>query len=543
MIDWRKFFPEEKPRALQVKVLDLVTSEWDNYDNFVLELPTGVGKSAIAFTLARWRAASAPAGHWSDLNRGWEELQPFSTYITTASIYLQEVYESSYLQKGLLKLYSADNFSCSRGANLTCSEGKRINSACSKKVAAECPTACPYTQAKSRFIKSPHGVLNLAYYTNETYYAGQLVPRHINIYDEAHTIGDVIKDFVSIEITDKALAGYLLQPPKPDFKDGSYDTNKLLLWMKNHYLSKVEAYLSRLRSKIDQWVGSFEDPKFIAVSSEMTELDKHACRLRRLINRVTNDHWVGERIEDKIILTPITPRDFMNEILFDRADKNVFLSATILDHEFFMKENNLDPSRTLVFKSESPFPVENRPIYYWPVGKLKHDNLRESMKPFAGAVSSILEEHPNERGIIFVSSYSQAQELIRQVGSHRLITHASSKDKASMMDTHTKSTNTVIVSPSMHEGVDLIGDLSRFQILVKLPFPSLGSKSIQVRADLYPEWYAYKTCLTLIQATGRSIRSDTDYAVSYILDSNFGWFSSRWDSFLPDYWKKAVTQL
>jgi ATP-dependent DNA helicase DinG len=37
---------------------------------------------------------------------------------------------------------------------------------------------------------------------------------------------------------------------------------------------------------------------------------------------------------------------------------------------------------------------------------------------------------------------------------------------------------TVLISPSLHTGLDLKDDLSRFQIIVKLPYPDLGDRWI-----------------------------------------------------------------
>jgi Rad3-related DNA helicase len=92
----------------------------------------------------------------------------------------------------------------------------------------------------------------------------------------------------------------------------------------------------------------------------------------------------------------------------------------------------------------------------------------------------------------------------------------------------------------MHEGVDLKEDLSRFQIITKLPFPSLGSKIVQGRRRAVPEWYDYTTALKLIQATGRSVRTETDTAATYILDVAFDWFYRRNRKLFPRYWQEAV---
>jgi Rad3-related DNA helicase len=513
-------------------VLDNLVRNWDKYENFILELPTGVGKSAIAITLARWLNATKPSS-MNSFSR--EKYQPFHTYITTTSIELENQYESSYSRIGLKKLYSADHYSCCRKEGFTCGQGKRLEQATGKS----CGGNCPYSIAKADFIYSPVGIVNLAYYLNETYYAGQLVPRGVHIFDECHTVGDTVQDFVSLEITKESLVKFLLSPPISDGQ-GGYNIEDLVKWMKDVYLKRVEMYLNRYVSGIKNWVGSEDDPKYEKMVEEMTSLDKYACRLHRILDKINKEEWVAEQENDNIKLTPIVPRSFMNEVLFRRCYKKVFLSATVLDFDYLIKEYDLDPNTTYCFKADSPFPKQNRPIYYFPSGKLDHNNLSLSMRPFSENVKLILEEHSNERGIIFTSSYAQSEELMLQVNSSRIITHSSSRDKPEMMRKHSIRNDSIIISPSMHEGVDLKGELSRFQIILKLPFPNLGSHVVQSRVDKYPEWYSYVTSLLLIQSTGRSIRSETDYATTYILDSNFGWFVSKWRKFFPQYWLDSL---
>ena len=72
----------------------------------------------------------------------------------------------------------------------------------------------------------------------------------------------------------------------------------------------------------------------------------------------------------------------------------------------------------------------------------------------------------------------------------------------------------------MYEGIDLSGDLSRFQVMVKAPFPSLGDKRIKFIADTHSEMYSIMTIMKIVQGAGRSVRSEDDYAVTYILDKN-----------------------
>ena len=76
----------------------------------------------------------------------------------------------------------------------------------------------------------------------------------------------------------------------------------------------------------------------------------------------------------------------------------------------------------------------------------------------------------------------------------------------------------------MQEGVDLKGDLSRFQIICKLPFPYMGDQLVKERMRKWDWWYAYETAKVLIQAMGRSVRDENDKAITYILDESWEYF-------------------
>ena len=86
-------------------------------------------------------------------------------------------------------------------------------------------------------------------------------------------------------------------------------------------------------------------------------------------------------------------------------------------------------------------------------------------------------------------------------------------------------------------------DLCRVQIIAKCPFPALGDK--QIAARLHTEggqlWYTVKTVRDIVQMTGRAVRHDDDWAITYIFDSSFGkslW--NRWKNLFPKWWQESV---
>ena len=92
----------------------------------------------------------------------------------------------------------------------------------------------------------------------------------------------------------------------------------------------------------------------------------------------------------------------------------------------------------------------------------------------------------------------------------------------------------------MTEGVDLVDDASRFQIICKVPYPYLGDKLVKKRMNKWSWWYPLQTAKTIVQATGRSIRNENDHAVTYILDSDWDRFFQRNRSLFPKSFKECI---
>ena len=90
----------------------------------------------------------------------------------------------------------------------------------------------------------------------------------------------------------------------------------------------------------------------------------------------------------------------------------------------------------------------------------------------------------------------------------------------------------------MQEGVDLKGECSRFQVICKIPYPYLGDKWVKARMKRWRWWYNYETVKTIIQSIGRSIRNETDYATTYIIDSAWSSFFGRTKHLYPPNFEK-----
>lgn len=207
----------------------------------------------------------------------------------------------------------------------------------------------------------------------------------------------------------------------------------------------------------------------------------------------------------------------------------VFMSATILSKEQLCKITGLEPDKVAFIRiQESEFPIENRPIYPLNIATLTVKTIEEALPRIVSEIDKIIDNHSNEKGIIHLTSYKQAKYIQDHLSVHnaqRLLVTGAGIDRNELLEKHRRSSltdkPTVLLSPSFTSGVDLIDDLSRFQIIVKIPYPDLSNRRFKALMQTDPQWYTWKTIVTLVQAYGRSVRSENDHAVTYVLDSKF----------------------
>jgi Rad3-related DNA helicase len=166
--------------------------------------------------------------------------------------------------------------------------------------------------------------------------------------------------------------------------------------------------------------------------------------------------------------------------------------------------------------------------------------IDQDLPKLAQAVKAILAQHPNDKGIVHCHSYKILNFLKNNVRSDRLITHGA-EDRIQKLQEHMSSKKpTVLLSPSMQEGIDLKDDLSRFQIICKVPYPYLGDKIVKKRMTRWTWWYPLQTAKTIVQSIGRSVRSQNDHAVSYILDADWDRFYSKNEELFPKSFQKSL---
>ena len=236
-------------------------------------------------------------------------------------------------------------------------------------------------------------------------------------------------------------------------------------------------------------------------------------------------------IDDKGTEVEIKPVNFkyLKNIIFYPFKRILLLSATFPKN--FCEIFNISEEEIEIIDIPSSFPKENRPLLF--IKDLPGLNFKTELSdthPTIISLKKILDGHGEEKGIIHCSNYSffrQLQKIFRS--DKRFIWVEQGQDKSKALAKHAASTSpTVLVSPAMLEGIDLKDDMARFQVMLKLPFPTLDDYTRRMMA-IHSNYYDNEVATSIMQAYGRAVRSDEDYAIFYILDGAFAKFAGRKD--------------
>jgi Rad3-related DNA helicase len=543
--DFQKYFPFSKIRPEQRRAIEFALDAYESGKKYVLlEMGTGTGKSATGITIARYMENHAPS------IKNEDGMPLTGAYVITTQKILQEQYMSDFgpqSGQGLLRtIKSSTNYRCKFYSDQTCAESKRMLSKLGKQLNGtefqkQCKNECTYSLEKQEFIDSPISITNFSYFLAETTYAGKLEPRALLVVDECHNTETELGKFVEVTFSEKFARDALkCKVPKLDSQQAVFD------WVGTTYRKAVNKYVKELEKSLvklsdaDQGYGDF--------SKQYEMLEKHVSKIDQFIEVYKEDNWVmnvayppegNKRGARKFEFKPIDVSLYSEKVFFRNGARVLMMSATVVDKEVFCKSIGLNPEEVAYLRIPSPFPVENRPIHCLPVGSMSKDNIDKTLPIMVEAVKMLLQKHPTDKGIIHSANYKVAKYLQENLHSSRILVHDSSNRDAVLKKHLETSEPTVLLSPSMMEGVDLADEASRFQILCKVPFPYLGDLVVKKRMERNKMWYPYMTAKSIIQSFGRSIRNERDHAISYILDSDWERFYVRNHEMFPPEFRQS----
>lgn len=453
------------PRPNQVRVLTEVEQAWDSSDVILIIAPTAAGKSKITATLMKWLE---------------KEKKLKSTWIAPNNLLVEQI--EAEFGKELAVIKAKKFFTCTQYWDAHC-----VPKTCDKVSKEDCEEAgcgprCPYIRNIIRIKSTGKQVMN-----NWMFFAATKMkkPKSVVLYDEGHTIIPFLRE-VAVKKFWKAEWG---------FPDHICSSEQLLEWAERQMEAikkdrKLEALIGELRSGAGKY----------------------------LVRKVTDTYRGVD--DDCIEMLPIEVSDGYQSVFGDkRVEKLVLLSATLSLET--VRELGLQGKRVTIISSDSPIPVERRKVVYRPLIDNSFSSAGKDFALLCEVIESILKQHEGVKGMVH-TTYELAGKLAKRFAGHpRLLSHTRANKRRVFESWTSTEDNRVLIAAGMCEGLDLVGDLCRFQIIAKIPWPSMYDAVVARKAEEDPQWYAWQAAVLTMQAAGRTCRTPDDFGVTYIIDKSF----------------------
>lgn len=254
-------------------------------------------------------------------------------------------------------------------------------------------------------------------------------------------------------------------------------------------------------------------------------------------------------------LIPVNVDRFLQNFVWNRADTIVLSTATMpfrSDPGEWLKRIGLDPEEITgrVVTSPMPFPAENRPIHLdHAVCKMSGGGDADNWDAIMEKLDELAGKHPGQNGLIHSASYDRANRIKESAKQRKyqhlyrnVMVHDPSDDADETINEWLGSSENILISPSMMEGISLAGDTCRWQVLLKVPFPSTGDNRVDYLLEETPDvgwdWYNETAANQVVQSAGRAVRHPTDVADYYVLDTAFN--TLRRKVSLPTWFNAAI---
>jgi Rad3-related DNA helicase len=521
---------EPQMRALKF----LIKSYLEGKKHCILQLPTGVGKSLIAETFSKiYKQLTVTKPH---LN---------GTSVITKTKALQEQYVDEFF---IPTLKGQNNYPC----YLPRSKFSYGDDDCFKKRKECSASLCPYLKAMDVWRRDVNlKVTNFALALScppkvcDVTQEGDFRSQNL-IIDECHEFNESIISQATLEFSPSKFNINKFKYPEVDWTEFDSQLQEFFgffieqgqerFTMIMPYAKKFLLFIKRNMEYLTPSVtkGSATTAQIVYFKT----LQDIGRKVLGLVNKdivfymneiESNDLRENEQI---LILKPLFESELVINF-FNKFDFIIHMSATIGNLDLYAKNLGIVDYNT--YEESSPFKLENRKIVFANIINFNYNNREEALKLMLEVMEELLDFHfsKDENGIIHVSSYYQAEYLRK---------NSKYKDELRVprnaQDVEVYKNKYTLLSPSMHEGYDFKDDLARFQIMIKLPYPSLGDTYIRLKTDIVDGWYEKQTLNKFIQAYGRGVRHYDDWCIFYILDGNFGRHINS--KVIPNYVKEAI---
>lgn len=533
-----QYFPFPTFRLYQKEILQKIINDLENgIEVVILDGPVGFGKSPVNIALGKY---FKPA------------------FYTTPQVKLVNQLSNDFCPKKLaidggygncIALLGRRNYICreTNVASDVCKyrTGIKEENESGIEIKKKCSTLknCIYQRQKEAAYQSEIVIITFAMLIINSY-INYFSPRNLLIIDECHNLENQVANlFAGFNISFNILPKSLENPLREKIWKEEIEP-----FLPNS--QQIEDYLPffiKLKELTTKW------RPLCGNEREIDKLKNLSRKISNLLNEIEDGRrWVVDltyyrEYNSKIprLFSPILIDKFLQEKLWKQADKIILSSATIPyrnNIKKWLERLGLNNKKFKYYSVPMIFPIENRKIITtYMNGKMTFNEEKKNWNANINNIKLIIKKHGSEKGVIHTQSYSRAKKLYNDLRKFSIFLHKKEKITDNIIKDWIKSKKQILISPSIKDGVDLKDGLCRFQILLKIPYPNIINARVSFIVNKKKDWVWYneETTRDIVQMYGRAIRSPTDYATFYIIDSSFNNLPKR---NFPNWFLEALSE-
>lgn len=510
------------PRPGQVELVSDVLSKYidEGKSSVILCGDTGMGKSLIAAVVGECL---------SKINKS----EIAAVYLSSTNALVNQ-YADSFKKLGDKKFFrikGASNYKCDYFNKL--GNEKATGDDCVRQHLSEIEIekfcgGCEFKRTRGMINTSEHLITNYAYWMISKLWSTHMRSRPLQVFDEAHLLNDVFCSQMTITVSADSLDNYIrdcrtmngkgdtqaadLVMYKNDINTGRITVNNYCEQIKRLY--NIYAQISDICDLQARLVPDLTAKnRFTKIKSKF---DGHISKIQGFFKH-QYDHVFDDVVQGEFSIKPIFISSMMPLLL---GEYNLFMTAT-MSPNFAKTTMNLDPKNTAFIEAPQTFDSESRPLMFVGKTNLNYAAMKDpaTFVDMGKIINHIVDHHAGQKGIVMTPSFYVTKTLASKIKGTRVFEHTQGTNASDIVaDFKRYSGAAILLSPSIFEGLDFPDDDSRYQIIVKSPFASLGDLRIKRIANEYSEIYREITLYKILQGIGRSIRSPRDTAATYFLD-------------------------
>ena len=507
----------------------------------IMEAPTGSGKSITAIIAAYVL--------WKNFGK--------KSYILVSDLSLFSQYEHDLRSLKIdcfAWLKGKENYTCIKNGNSVSSSSCSLKGLGMHDLTKDdmeikdffCRSQCQYVQEYKQAVVKPITLMTYQlYFIQRNYVEDEIFGGHnpnfprrdLVICDEAHKIADICQSHFAPRIPlnrpewmNKMDAYLKVRNPHEDVRMKIVQ-DLMSASSGDDILKGMGAYMNYLEFYSE---ANFTLRDKLALKDDLTLADKEVLSAG---NSARQEHcklsdmtmFISELKSTKYLVRSLGKDEMTMNFVFDdlllmkffhwKSKCELLMSATIGDFDDFARMTGIKKYESIEIPSE--FDFAKSPIIWTDKNPMSYSSKSFSLPSICAQIKTICKKHKADRGIIQTGNYENCKALRDSLPKdilRRCIFYSGASGKREALEEFLERPGSILVGPTLIEGLNFPDDLCRFSICMKVPYAYLGSEYIKMKQQCIPGWYEYDVLNKLQQGFGRGVRHKTDWCVNYILD-------------------------